>query len=76
MDWTPSHAFELETYRGDLDAPGGTYRAARLVEDLPRERKFASWMGDYQASRFAFLGDHLLVFGYGKRMAEFDLHDQ
>lgn len=75
-DWVPSHAFELETHQGDLDAPGATYQAARLVEDLPRERKFAPWIGDYQASRFAFMNDHLLVFSSGTRMVEFDLRNQ
>lgn len=75
-DWFPSHAFELETHRGDLDAPGGTYQVARLVEELPRERKITPWVGDYQASRFAFLDDHLLVFGYGSRLVEFDLRNQ
>lgn len=75
-DWFPSHAFELETHRGDLDAPGGTYQVARLVEELPRERKIAPWMADYQASRFAFQDDHLLVFRYGTRLVEFDLRHQ
>ncbi len=75
-DWLPSHAFELEARGGELDSPNTTSLIARRVEALPRERKITSWLGDYRASRFGFVNDHLLVFSSDRRMIEFDLGDQ
>jgi transcriptional regulator with XRE-family HTH domain len=74
-DWAPTHAFELESHHGPLDTPGNTYLIAKDVQALPRERKVAPWVGDYQASRFAFMDEHQLVFGYGRRLVEFDLQE-
>ena len=73
-DWAPVRAFELETLKGDLSSLGSLYREAHEVHELPRERKFGRWIMDYSAKRFDFLNDHVLVFGSGDRVIEFNLH--
>lgn len=71
--WTPIHAFELETLKGDLDSIGSLYRATVEVRKLPRERKFGRWIMDYSATRFKFMNNDVLVIGFGDKMREFSM---